>query len=101
MKYKTIKGIAKDLAESEQQTKATTENRHIWHRLDLTESDNTEIKINTKSIVNILENANGKENNVILLELKQVIKNFFLGFVVQDEIIKTCKNNKIYIILGV
>lgn len=97
MKYKTLKGIAKLMAQFNQQDVATQEGRHIFDPKYFSEEDQKQIEVNTAAVVKVFKGANNKSNNEVLTELKEVLPLLFIGSIMQDEYIATCRHNKINI----
>lgn len=95
MRYKTIKGLCKYVAQCNQQNKVKElYDRQIWRVADFSEQDNKEIDITA----NLLQATINDHKSIIktyrdfqqfLGQLQDIAQYYFFGTLVQDEIIAT------------
>lgn len=105
-----MRALCKALAQLHQQDKAKAEGRWIFTETDFTEADKAAIEETAKKIKSVLRSSSGLPwNDVFSIEegqmiihqygalstLKAVLPGTFIGFKLQDKIIKRCKANGI------
>ena len=95
MKYKTLKGLCKYIAKSNQQDKIDKlYNKIIWSESDFTEEDRKEIDITAKlleSTINDYKQAikTYADFQSLITQLRDITQYIFYGSLIQDEIIAT------------
>lgn len=93
MMYKTIEGIANQVAEMAVQNAAYSAGRWIWHISDFTEEDRDDLQRFAVRVAEILQSADGRTLEDVLTDIKATCgDSFHLGFTAQNEIVQTCKH---------
>lgn len=96
MKYKRIGSLCRQLALCEMQDRIREESgRTVFRENEFTEAEMASVREIAERAENVLRAGNGLPWASVFPSLKKVVPHLFLGFRVQDEIVETCRANRI------
>ena len=101
MTFTTMRGLCRALAKYDRQDELAKgpEPRFVVYEGDFTEDDRKVIRERSEALAGFLGACGGRNWSEVLPEVRKIIPSVRMGFKMQDEIIATCRRNRIRMIV--